>query len=791
MPIKVQTPEGAIIEFPEDMSHDDIVAAMQKISPARSTKDPYAGIASEAPPSTQGGYSSANAPNGRVDLLLEAERRGILPPDLQDALSEARNRGMVPAALDGAQTTQGAKGNVFDQFDEAKPQPRGNVFDQFDAPARSGKAAHSGASSDLSFDDLIPQKQSKDISFDDLIPGKDGAQGRGNEGRQKFPPPPPGFIPAPPAGFVPVSSLGGQERQADSASTAAPQERQTYLDAREPSFSERLADVTGMSPQYTADVVHNLKAPARFMQGAEDPFEGIAQKLPLAGAYAASLGGYAPNAISRDLGGVSDTMTNAMVRKEEENQMERQAAGVEPGATDYSRMAGNAASPMNFLTAEAAGPVANFLQRRIGNNIVSRGLSAAGTGGAIAAEQPVFSGDVGSETLKQAEGGALTGGLLEAGASSLAPWINARAQRLAAAGVPTTLGQNIGPWASRVEEITQSVPLSGMAVRAARGRANEGLNRVVANEVLDPIGQRVNPDTAAGRDMVTEVNRHIENAYGRVIPNLRGEVDAGLQSDIAQIRAGLPARVQPDFDDAVRRNLLSKADQQGRLVGEDVKFADRDLRNESTRRVQTPANTDDYLLGVGLRDVRDSMRNMWDRHNSTQDVAAIRAADQAYAMKKIMERASSSVAAPDGVFNAAHLLNAVKAQDKTVGKRAFAEGGARLQQLADDAKAVMGNTVADSGTPERAALMALAHAGTTGAAVTGVVPPQVIVGLGLHAGAYTPWGQNALRFLAAAGAPGRNALAQGIRTASPAMINALAPDYTQQTPPTPRHANRR
>src|SRR5262245_3948750 len=34
---------------------------------------------------------------GKLDLLLEAERRGILPDDKKDLLAEARNRGLVPA----------------------------------------------------------------------------------------------------------------------------------------------------------------------------------------------------------------------------------------------------------------------------------------------------------------------------------------------------------------------------------------------------------------------------------------------------------------------------------------------------------------------------------------------------------------------------------------------------------------------------------------------------------------------------------------------------------------------
>ena len=35
------------------------------------------------------------------ELLLEAERRGILPPDKVELLTEARKRGLVPGAAPG------------------------------------------------------------------------------------------------------------------------------------------------------------------------------------------------------------------------------------------------------------------------------------------------------------------------------------------------------------------------------------------------------------------------------------------------------------------------------------------------------------------------------------------------------------------------------------------------------------------------------------------------------------------------------------------------------------------
>jgi hypothetical protein len=100
-----------------------------------------------------------------------------------------------------------------------------------------------------------------------------------------------------------------------------------------------------------------------------------------------------------------------------------------------------------------------------------------------------------------------------------------------------------------------------------------------------------------------------------------------------------------------------------------------------------------------------------------------------------------------------------------------------VYQLADDAKAFMGSKVNDSGTPERSAYQAAAMgAGGVGIA-GGLISPQTLAGFGAHALAYTPWGQNALRYWAQGSPVTRNALAEGIRSWSPAVVNALAPGF--------------
>lgn len=70
-----------------------------------------------------------------IELLLEAERRGILPPDKAALLGEARRRGLVPEA--GGQTPQAAP--------VAQKQPQTNIVEQAGSGVNEGLASAFGA----------------------------------------------------------------------------------------------------------------------------------------------------------------------------------------------------------------------------------------------------------------------------------------------------------------------------------------------------------------------------------------------------------------------------------------------------------------------------------------------------------------------------------------------------------------------------------------------------------------------------------------------------------------------
>jgi hypothetical protein len=94
-----------------------------------------------------------------------------------------------------------------------------------------------------------------------------------------------------------------------------------------------------------------------------------------------------------------------------------------------------------------------------------------------------------------------------------------------------------------------------------------------------------------------------------------------------------------------------------------------------------------------------------------------------------------------------------------------------MQDFAQQAKDVLGGTVNDSGTPERAATMAMLHVLAGGGAAYGLGAPAV-AGMGGLAAAYSPIAQDAFRALAAGGAGPRQGAATAIREISPGITAA-------------------
>ncbi len=450
-----------------------------------------------------------------------------------------------------------------------------------------------------------------------------------------------------------------------------------------------------------------------------------------------------------------------MVRdREAQYQADRAAAG--RSGFDAARMVGNVT-----VTAPAAlVPGANTI------------AGAALVGAGMGALQPVTAGDFWSEKMKQAGLGAAVGGAggaISQGISRiLSPQTGAAQRMLMAEGVELTPGQVAGGLSKRFEDAATSVPIMGGKVAQAQQRAVESFNRAAINRGLGEIGEKL-PDGMVGREAIEYAGKKIGDAYDPLLARMTLRADQQFIADSTALAQNAQAALAPERAQQLANILQTKLGRhmsgQGTMTGQKFKLADSEL-GRLARQFSSSADADQRMLGETIRDMQSVMRDALARSNPRL-APELRKIDKAFATNLRVERAAASVAATDGVFTPAQLQNAVKALDSSGRKRQFARGNALLQDLADAGKEVLPSAVGNSGTADRAGLMAMG-----GALATGQWWAPMAAGVG--AAAYTRPGIASMRALLTQRPAVAGTIAELLERGAPIPLTAGIYQLTQQ-----------
>jgi hypothetical protein len=374
---------------------------------------------------------------------------------------------------------------------------------------------------------------------------------------------------------------------------------------------------------------------------------------------------------------------------------------------------------------------------------VSAVVPGAASGAAVAALDPVETG--GSRETNAAlgaAGGALGGAVARGAAKVLGGKAASESDALLREGVRLTPGQAIGGAAKRLEDAATSIPLVGDAIKSAQRRAVEDFNRAAMNRVLAPLAEKLDKGQPIGREALEVVENKIGHAYDKVLGKIK-KVDLDNQfvdevGKISDMVSSLPDDIAKQFDKIVTRSVLDKATPAGTMSADTMKIVESEL-GRMARGLRGSQDFEKRQLGDAIREVQASLRSAVER-SAPQHADELKAVNEAFAKFVRVQKASSSVAAENGVFSPAQLLSAVKASDQSVRKGAFARGDALMQGFAENAKSVLGGKLPDSGTATRL----LAGAGAIGGAgALFDVDPMTAAGVGALALPYTRPGRAA------------------------------------------------
>ena len=347
---------------------------------------------------------------------------------------------------------------------------------------------------------------------------------------------------------------------------------------------------------------------------------------------------------------------------------------------------------------------------------------------------------------------------------------NPQLQKLQAEGVRPTVGQALGGAADVVEQKLSSVPFFGDMIKRARNMSQQDFQRAAWNRALEPIGKKLSSKVELGRDAVNHVEKVLKGKYDEVLGKIGAvPVDDTFRQSTDELTGLVKSMKIPEGEfkkfDYLLNKVNSAIDENGYMTSEGFKKAESAL-TQALGKLRKSADVYDDDFAMAATQLRENLRELLRRHagDSADDLAKV---NQGWANFKVLQRASGGVGTDAGEFTAAQLQSAVKALDKSKDKGAFARGGALMQDLSEPGKAMLSNTVPNSGTVDRALLAA---------GVGGAINPTLGAAMLGGSAAYTRPVQNALVAgltrrpeIARKAARGLNALGT---TGTPAAIGA-------------------
>ncbi|MFD2502123.1 hypothetical protein ACFSTI_29265 [Rhizorhabdus histidinilytica] len=196
-------------------------------------------------------------------------------------------------------------------------------------------------------------------------------------------------------------------------------------------------------------------------------------------------------------------------------------------AADYLAGAFGQDAPPAFQEMTAGLP-SNGLGEFVGNTIPTfaipgGALVQGAAGGALLSDRHDVAG-VATDMALGAAGSYVGDRLVRGISGAVSPRLSPQVQTLIDAGVPLTPGQIVGQGgivgrsAKTIEDSVANLPVVGNAIRGARARANEGLNRAATNRALGPIGEELPRTVDVGHDAVAYAGDRLRAAYNDVLP---------------------------------------------------------------------------------------------------------------------------------------------------------------------------------------------------------------------------------------------------------------------------------
>lgn len=388
-------------------------------------------------------------------------------------------------------------------------------------------------------------------------------------------------------------------------------------------------------------------------------------------------------------------------------------------------------------------------------------LFRSGAGGFTAGALTPTSGkdDFLSEKPMQVAESTVTGGLLgKAGQMLTKPIVSSDIKKLMDMGMDRfTIGQLmsdvplVGGALREGEKKMSSVPILGDIMASGVRNTFSGFNKAMANKALAPLGISVPDNVKAGHETNQFIKQAIENSYDDIANNnvfhtnridVNGHNAAGrLQNALDQVVPFIPSYADELKKDVIK-NIINPIRKGNLIGGGDYRSMEKYLGNNANKAFERGEED----LGFAYENVLKHLRAEMAAQNPAV-AQQIKNTHEAFKNHRVLETAASRRGADEGVYTPDQFKSAVQ---QAAGKSQTASGLGRFAGEATTAQNVMGGTVPNSGTADRAMWQKIAM-GIGAPAATGVGLPAAgalaVKGL-VGSAAYSPLGMKVLTNIA-------------------------------------------
>jgi len=270
-------------------------------------------------------------------------------------------------------------------------------------------------------------------------------------------------------------------------------------------------------------------------------------------------------------------------------------------------------------------------------------------------------------------------------------------------GVQLTPGQAVGDSGligkslkTLEEKVSGNVFLIGDAVESALQRSQKGFNRAAVEEALKDISVKV-PKNLEGRRLIGFGQNVLKSQYAKTLGKMKLTDEAAMNSEISKLTNDLSPEIKKDITARASRYITKKFGN-GQMLGKNIKTAQTLLRRDIQRL--TREGTDLSLQKAdALIDIRSVFSNQLQKANPKQ-APILNNIDKSYGKFEIVRNASLQKKVSED-FTPGDLIQASAKSDVSKRKSSFSAGEARMQNFAQNAQNIIGNTVPNSGTAGR------------------------------------------------------------------------------------------